>query len=78
MGHKQTTSPRCDAAERGVPSGSILFAVVSGKYVPSVYERCHGLNCANSYYSIINCVETCKIYFSEHFKEDLQQVCNVR
>ena len=26
MGHKQTEQPRCDAAERGVPSGAILFA----------------------------------------------------
>ena len=26
MGHRQTeNSPRCDAAERGVPSGDILF-----------------------------------------------------
>ena len=26
MGHRQTNSPRCDAAKRGVPSGAILFA----------------------------------------------------
>ena len=26
MGHRQTHNPRCDAAERGVPSGDILFA----------------------------------------------------